>query len=83
MYTTRVDWLIVISLSLAFGAWVTSHLLLVLGVARREGPWRGVLSLVAPPLAPIWGLKHQLKIRSGVWIGSLVLYVVALIAASW
>ncbi len=83
MYTTRVDLLIVLSLSLAFGAWVTSHLLLVLGVTRREGAWRGMLSLVVPLMAPIWGLKHQLKIRSGVWIASLVLYVVALIAASW
>ncbi|MCA9630508.1 MAG: hypothetical protein KC766_22710 [Myxococcales bacterium] len=77
-----MDWLIVITLAVSFGALVTSHLTLCVGLARREGLWRGALALLLPPLALVWGLTHRLRVRSAIWLTSAVLYVVALIAAS-
>jgi hypothetical protein len=77
-----MDWVVVIALSLSFGALVTSHLALCVGVARQEGLWRAALALVIPPLALIWGFSHRMFVRSAIWLLGAVVYLVALIAAS-
>lgn len=77
-----MDWVVVIALSLSFGAMVTSHLALCFGVAREEGLWRAALALVIPPLALMWGISHRMFVRSAVWLFGVVIYLVALIAAS-
>jgi hypothetical protein len=70
-------------LILSLAALVTAHVTLAAGLLLRGPWWRGVVALLAPPLAPFWGLEAGLRWRAGIWIGALVVYVIARIAAGY
>jgi hypothetical protein len=65
----------------AFATLVTAHVTLALGLARRLPRWRAPVAFVVPPLAPWWGWQSRMRIRSGVWIASAVVYAIALAIA--
>jgi len=56
---------------------VTTHLAIAWSLVERERPrWRGLVTLVVPPLAPWWGWRAGLRARTGLWIASLLAYAV-------
>ncbi len=63
---------------------VTTHCALAFGLIRRDDlQRRGWLSLLPPTalLAPYWGYRAGLRVRSLLWTGSLIVYLVALLLA--
>ncbi len=78
------DAVIMGALVVAFAAFVTLHVALSGRLALRAHPrWRGLVALVLPPFAPIWGFREGMRKLSWAWVGALVLYVVARIAAQF
>jgi hypothetical protein len=78
-----VDLIGMLLLSVAFGALITAHLVLVAGLATRRPRWRALLALCVPPLAPYWGLEARRYAWSGVWILAAVVYATSAIAAAF
>jgi hypothetical protein len=74
------DELVAGALVVSFAVVVTTHVLLVVGLAGRTPRWRALIALVVPPLAPYWGW-HGLQRRAVVWIASAVAYAVLLVVA--
>jgi hypothetical protein len=68
---------------LAFALLVTAHLAIAVGLVAKQPRWRALVALVVAPLAPYWAWREHMRVRAGIWAVGLVLYVVALIAASF
>jgi hypothetical protein len=68
-------------LVLSFAVLVTAHVTLAFGLALRRPRWRGLVSLVVPPLAPYWGYTSGLRLRTLVWAAGLGAYLGALLTA--
>ena len=68
--------------SLAFGLLVTAHMALSAQLFSRKPRWRGLLALLFPPLAPVWGWSAGLKVWTTLWLIALVVYVAGFAAAS-
>jgi hypothetical protein len=70
------------TLILAFATLVTVHIFVAARLALRARPrWRGLVAFAVPPLAPIWGLREGWRRSATLWVGALVVYLVALLAA--
>jgi hypothetical protein len=78
-----VDLAIMGTLVGAFAVLLTSHAVLIVSLFARKPHWRGLAALLFPPLAAYWGIEEHMRIRAGLWIASLVVYVVAHIAATF
>jgi hypothetical protein len=65
----------------AFAALVTAHVALGVELARRGPHWRAALAILAFPLAPWWGWRHRMRIRSVAWVVAAVVYAAALVLA--
>jgi hypothetical protein len=76
-----MDAVLMTALVLLFAAFATAHVAIAFGLTLRQPRWRGPVVLFVAPLAPYWGLKAGLRLRSWLWIGSLVGYAVALTLA--
>ncbi|HEX9295908.1 MAG TPA: hypothetical protein VF881_08730 [Polyangiaceae bacterium] len=68
------DVLLVGGLVLAFATLVTVHVAIVFGLAKEQPRWRAAVAFFVPPLAPYWALRGGMKVRGGIWIGSVILY---------
>jgi hypothetical protein len=68
---------------LAFAFLVTAHLAIVVGLVAKTPKWRALVALVFAPLAPYWAWREHMRIRAGLWTAGLVIYVVALVLASF
>jgi hypothetical protein len=77
-----VDLALLLGLCLSLGLLAASHVALVAGLFERGPRTRALLALLLPPLAPFWGLRERLGLRTGLWIGAFALHVVCLLAAS-
>jgi hypothetical protein len=75
------DVLILASLVLAFATLVTVHVLLAALLTRTRPRWRGLVALMVPPLAPIWGYREGRRRTATLWVMAAVAYTIALIAA--
>jgi hypothetical protein len=76
------DIIVVGALVVGFATLVTVHIALAGRLLLRARPrWRGLVALVVPPLAPIWAFREGWLKSGALWIASVVIYVVALIAA--
>ena len=76
------DIVVVSALVLGFATLVTAHVALVARLMLRERPrWRGLVALVVPPLAVLWGFRAGWRKTATVWLVAVVVWVVALIAA--
>jgi hypothetical protein len=73
---TRDEW-IMTALVLAFASLVTAHVTLVAGLAARAPRWRAAVAAFVAPLAPFWGLRSGMRLRSATWIASAAVYAVA------
>ena len=68
----------------SFALWLTSHLSLAWGIARRHSPrWHGLVVLlpVVAWLAPYWGFREGMALRASIWCLSLGAYIISLWAA--
>ena len=72
---------IVATLVVSFALFLTAHVALTYGLAMRSPRWRSPVAFFIAPAAPYWGWREKMRVRAGVWIGALVLYVVATIVA--
>ena len=77
MMGAPVDVVLLSALVLAFAVLVTAHVALLVGLLLRRPRWRAAAALVVPPLAPFWGLEARMRLRSYLWLGALVVYVVS------
>jgi hypothetical protein len=73
---TRDEW-VMAALVLAFASLVTAHVTLVVGLAARPPRWRAAVAALVAPLAPFWGLRAGMRVRSAIWIASAAAYAVA------
>jgi hypothetical protein len=70
------------TLVLAFATWVTVHIALAARLMLRSRPRRrGVLALLVPPLAPIYGFRQGFRRSSALWLVALIAYVIAFLVA--
>jgi hypothetical protein len=77
----NADLVLSIALVASFAALITSHCALAFGlIARRTVQREGWLLLlpVTAWLAPYWGYRAGLRVRTAIWTVSLVVYVVSL-----
>jgi hypothetical protein len=72
---THDDWLTA-GLVLAFASFATAHVALVLALAARPPRWRAAAAAVVPPLAPYWGVREKMALRTGLWLASALAYTV-------
>jgi hypothetical protein len=75
------DVVVVALVLVAFAALVTAHVSIAVGLATRPPRWRALVAFVVAPLAPYYGFRARMPIRSAAWIGTLLVYVVARIVA--
>ena len=47
------EMLVLSVLVVSFALWVTVHVAVVTGLFARGGPWRALVALLVPPMAPI------------------------------
>lgn len=77
------DAIITAALVLGLATLITAHVALSARLVLRQRPrWRGLVALVVPPLAVIWGLKAGWNKLAALWLGAVGVYVVALMAAA-
>jgi hypothetical protein len=78
-----LDLALYVILVVALAAFATAHVALsaVLAIAHKPR-WRGLVALVVPPLAPVWGFGSKRWITSSLWCVFLALYVAARIVAA-
>jgi hypothetical protein len=76
------DAAVLIVLLLAFATFVTTHVSIAVRLLlRKEDRWRGALAWIALPLAPLWAYRRGWRGSAGLWLGSVVVYAIALIVA--
>jgi len=76
------DLAVAASLILGFATFVTAHVWLAARlVVRAETRLRGLIALLVPPLAPLWGYRQGFRKGAILWVVSLLAYVVALLVA--
>jgi hypothetical protein len=75
------DSLALATLILAFATLVTVHVAIAGRLALRSPRWRGLVALVVPPLAPIYGYREGWRKTSALWLVAVFVYVVALLVA--
>jgi hypothetical protein len=75
------DMIVVGTLVIAFALFITAHVAIVYGLARRPPRSRALVAFLVAPLAPYWAWREHMRVRAGVWTAALVLYVVATIIA--
>lgn len=78
-----MDVVLVILLVVGFAAFVTIHVALsgILFFSHRPR-WKGLVALVVPPLAPVWGFRAGRNRVAIAWLAVLGLYIVARVIAS-
>ncbi len=77
------DELLLCVLVVAFATLVMAHVMIAIGLAvRRQRRWRAAAVLVVPPLAPWWGFREKMWIRSALWVLAAVAYAVAFARAT-
>jgi hypothetical protein len=74
---TRDEWVMAV-LVVAFATLLTAHVALLFGLATRPPRWRAAAAALVAPLAPFWGFRTGMPVRSALWLASAVAYV-----ASW
>lgn len=72
------DAIVLVALVVAFATLATAHITLALGLARRPPRWRALVALVVAPLAPWWGWRERMRVRSVLWVAAAIAYLVAL-----
>ena len=66
---------------LGFAVLVLAHLALAPKLTLAQPRWRGLVALVVPPFAPLWGFRAGHGRWAWAWIGAVVVYGVARVGA--
>jgi hypothetical protein len=75
--------IILVALVVVAFAWViTVHVAIAFGLAQRKPWWRALIAFAFAPLAPYWAWREHMRTRAGLWVGGVVVYLVALLLAS-
>ncbi|MDC0749152.1 hypothetical protein [Polyangium mundeleinium] len=76
------DVAVVVLLIVGFASFVTTHVWLAGRlILRGSSRLRGMLALVVPPLAPVWGYRQGFRKGAALWVVALVTYVTARVVA--
>lgn len=75
--------IVVIGMIVAFALFVTAHVAITYGLAFRQPRWRAPVGFLVAPLAAYWAWRERMKVRTGIWLGALVIYVVAIMIAKF
>jgi hypothetical protein len=68
---------------LGFATLVTVHVFIAGRLFLFARPrWRGLVALVVPPLAPIWGYREGWRITSTLWLVAVLVFLVAEVLGS-
>jgi hypothetical protein len=70
-----------LALAVALAAFLAAHVALVVGLARRRAWLQAVVGLVIAPLAPWWGWRAGMRLRTMAWAAALALNAVGVAAA--
>ncbi|MDX2051761.1 MAG: hypothetical protein SFV15_05170 [Polyangiaceae bacterium] len=70
-----MEWLELGVVAGAFATWVTAHVTLAWGLFTRGQRLNALLAFLVLPLAPYWGWGARLRIRSVLWMASLLVYL--------
>ncbi len=73
--------IVVGTLVVALAAFVTVHVAIAYGLVWRRPRWHALAGFFVLPLAPYWAWREHMRVRTGIWGGALVLYIVAAIVA--
>ncbi len=76
-----LDGVLLGALSLAFATLVLAHLALAFKLTVAKPHWKGVVALVVPPFAPLWGFRAGFARWSWAWIAAVVVYGAARVGA--
>lgn len=74
------DEIVAALLVVAFAILVTTHVVIVFGLAGVPPRWRAFVALVVPPLAPYWAWRWM-RGRSILWIVGAASYAVLRVLA--
>jgi hypothetical protein len=75
------DLIVVATLVIALALFITAHVTITYGLAWRQPRWRALVAFFVAPLAPFWAWREKMRIRAGIWVAALVLYVIAMIVS--
>lgn len=76
------DKIVLAVLVVGFATLLTAHIWLAARLTMHARPrWRGLVALVVPPLAPLWGFREGWKVTAIIWLSAVAVYAGALIAA--
>ena len=65
----------------SFALFLTVHVALAAGLVRRVPRWRAPVALLFPPLAAYWGMRERMRLRTSLWLGAAMVYIIARIIA--
>ncbi|MSP26106.1 MAG: hypothetical protein EXR75_13300 [Myxococcales bacterium] len=65
----------------SFAAFVTVHIAILVRLGTREPRYRALVALLLPPLAPYWARVNGWHRTQWLWLGAVVVYLIARIAA--
>ena len=75
--------IILLALVVVAFAWVvTVHVAITFGLARKKPRWRALVAFALLLPAPYFAWREQMKKRAGMWVGGVLVYLVALLLAS-
>jgi hypothetical protein len=77
------DIILVALVVIAFAWVVTAHAAIVFGLVKKEPRWRAAVAFVVAPLAPVFAWREHMRVRTGLWIFGVVLYIAARFLASF
>ena len=69
-------------LIVAFALLITVHVTIAFGLFKKPPRWRAPVAFFVPVMAPYWAWREHMRVRAGMWIGAVVVYLVALLLSS-
>lgn len=75
-----MEWLKLWVVAGSFATLVTVHVALLWGLSRWASRQKLLASLLLPPLAPYFGWSSGTRVRASIWLGSLLVYLIASLA---
>ncbi len=76
------DAILMAALAIGLATLVTTHVAIAGRILLRQRPWwRGLVAFVVPPLGLFWAIRAGWRVTAGLWIGSILVYVIAVVTA--
>jgi hypothetical protein len=75
------DVIVVAMLVVSLALFATAHVAIAYGLAWRQPRWRAPVAFLVAPAAPYWAWREKMRVRAGVWVAALIVYIVATVVA--